>query len=349
MKTRTMLVIMTITMLLLALSTGVSAGASTDYIIAGDVDDDGRITIADVMLALQMATGSIAPDLKRADVDCNGTVDEHDALMILIMAQTAQVSVDAPEVVSDAFNATIDIYNATDLDSGQFELTFDSTVVNVTGVSSGEIGTTTIPVESWNFTNANTICVLFNLPEVTGVTGDGQLATISFTTTGEPGDTCVLELSDELLVDVEANETPAVWFGCEVAIGVPVAVNAPEVVSDTFTATIDIEDVTDMNGGQFDLTFDPAVVNVTNVSSGEINGTTVPIVDWRFMDNDTVRVLFRLAGADGVSGSGSVVTMEFAVTGSSGNTSVLDISDGMLSGTQADKIPAIWIDGKVTV
>jgi len=346
MKTSTTLVIMTITMLLLALPTGVSA----DYIIVGDVDDDGRITISDVKLALQMATGSIAPDLKSADVNCDGTVDAHDALIILTMAQTSQVSVDAPEIVSSgAFNLTIDIYDVTDLDSGQFELTFDSAVVNVTGVSSGEIGGTTIPVESWYFTKANKVCVLFNLPEVTGVTGDGHLATISFTTTGAPGDASILELSDELLVDVEANKIPALWFGCKVAIGVPVTINALEVVSDAFTATIDIEDVTDMNGGQFDMTFDPAVVNVTNVSSGEINGTAVPIVDWRFMDNDTVKVLFKLSSAGGVSGSGYVATIDFTVTGSQGDSCVLGISDGMLSDTEADKIPVIWINDEVTV
>ena len=346
MKTSTTRVTMTMTMLLLALTLPVGAA---DYIIAGDVDDDGRITIADVALALQMATGSIAPDLKRADVNHDGTIDAHDALRILMMAQTTQVSVDAPEVVSGTFDVTIDIYTATDLDSGQFDLTFDSAVVNVTGVSSGEIGGTTIPVESWNFTNAGTICVLFNLPGVAGVTGDGQIATISFETTGAPGDTGVLELSSGLLVDVGSNETPALWFGCEVAIGVPVAVNAPGVVSDAFTATVDVESITDMNSGQFDLTFDPAVVNVTNVSSGEISGTEIPIALWRFMDADTVRVLFKLSGVDGVSGTGSAATIEFALTGSQGDASVLEISDGMLVDTDAGEIAAMWADSAVAI
>ena len=326
-----------------------SAPASADYIIAGDVDDDGRITILDVVLALQMVTGSIAPDSERADVNHDGAVDAHDAFMILTMAQTTQVCVGAPEIISDAFDIGINIYDVIDLDSGQFDLTFDPAVVNVTSVSSGEIGGTTIPIDSWNFTDAGTIRVLFNLQGVAGVGGGGQIATISFETTGMAGDSSVLELSGGLLVDRGSNETPALWFGCEVAIGVPVTVNAPEVVADAFTATIDVEDVLDMNSGQFDLTFDPAVVNVTNVSSGEIGGTTVPIIDWRFMDADTVRVLFKLSGASGVSGTGSVATIEFAVSGSQGDTSVLDISDGLLSDTGAGEIPAVWIDGGVTV
>ncbi len=326
-----------------------SAPASADYIIAGDVDDDYRITISDVVLALQMATGSIAPDLKRADANHDGTIDALDALMILTMAQTTQVYVDAPEIVSDAFDVEIDIYDVTDLDSGQFDLTFDSAVVNVTDVCAGEIDGTTIPIESWNFTDADTIRVLFNPQGATGVSGEGQIATISFETMGTAVATSVLELSSGLLTDTGPNETSALWFGCEVAIGVPVAVNAPDVITEAFTATIDVDDILDMNSGQFDLTFDPNVVNVTAVNAGDVSGTTVPIVDWRFMDADTVRVLFKLSGVNGASGTGSVAMIEFAVTGSSGDTSVLDIFDGTLSDTEAGEIPAIWSDDEVTM
>jgi len=329
--------------------TAFSAPASADYIIAGDANDDCRITTTDVAIALQMAAGNIAPDQERVDVNADGTISSLDALMMLMMVQMTQVSVDTREIVANTFDVKIEIYDVTDLDSGQFDLTFDPAVVNVSGVSSGEIGGTTIPIDSWNFTDAGTIRVLFNPPEVTGVTGYGQIATVGFEITGTAGDTSVLELSHGSLVDCGLNETPALWFGCEVTIGVPVAVNAPEVITDAFTATVDVEGISDMNGGQFDLTFDPAVVNVTAVNAGDVSGTTVPIVDWRFMDADTIRVLFKLSGASGVSGTGSVATMEFAVSGSQGDTSILDISDGVLSDTGAGEIQAVWIDGGVTV
>ncbi len=326
-----------------------SVPVSADYSIAGDADDDCRITTTDVAIALQMAAGSIAPDQERVDVNSDGTISSLDAFMILMMAQMTQVSVDVPEIVSDAFDVEIDIYDVTDIDSGQFDLTFDPAVVNVTGVSSGEIDGITIPIDSWNFTDAGTIRVLFGPSEVTGVAVDGQIATISFEIVGTAGDTSVLELSHGSLVDRGLNETSALWFGCEVMIGVSVAVNAPEVITDAFTATIDVGDISDMNGGQFDLTFDPSVVNVTAVNAGDIGGTTVPIANWRFMDADTVRVLFKLSSASGVSGTGSVATIEFAVSGSQGDTNVLDISNGLLSDTGADEIPAVWIDGGVTV
>ena len=192
-----------------------SAPASADYIIAGDVNDDGRSTTVDSLLALQMSVGSVAPDLESADMNHDGNVD---ALMILLMTQTTQVCVDAPEIVSGANDFEIDIYDVTDLDSGQFDLTFDSAVVKVTGVCAGEIDGATIPIDSWNFTDAGTISVLFNLPGVTGVSGEGQIATISFEIMCVPKDTSVLDISDGVLSDTEANEILAIWTDAGVTV-----------------------------------------------------------------------------------------------------------------------------------
>ena len=191
--------------------------------------------------------------------------------------------------------------------------------------------------------------MLFKLSGADGVSGSGSLATICFEITGSQSDSSVLDISGGTLSDIDAGEIPATLNDCDVAIGVPVTVNAPEVVSGAFDATIEIENVADMNGGQFDLSFDPGVVNVTDVNNGSIDGTAVPLVDWRFMDADTIRVLFKLSGDAGVSGSGSVATIKFAVTGSQGDTSILDMTDGNLADTGADEIPATWTDDEVTV
>jgi len=324
-----------------------SAIVSADII--GDANNDGRITTADAALALQMSVGSISPDLESADVSGDGRISSLDALMMLMKSQETQVYVNAPETVSDAFNTTIEIYNAADLDSGQFDLWFDSSVVNVTGVSSGSVDGTTVPIDAWNFTDADTIRVLFNLSGVDGISGSGTIATISFEITGTVGDTSALNISDGLLVDTESDKISALWNDCDVAIGAPVEVNAPEVAADAFNATIDTTNVVDMNGGQFDLSFNSSVVNVTDVYDGNIGSTTVPLVDWRFMDADTIRVIFKLSGDDGVSGSGYVTKIGFETTGLQGDISVLDIFDGKLADTSADEIPATWTDDEVTV
>ena len=329
------------------------ASADCNTVIVGDANSDGRITTADSMLALQMSVGSITPDLESADINADGKVNSLDALMILTMAQKTQVYVNAPEVVSGAFNVTIDIYKVIDLDSGQFDLSFDPSVVNVTTVCAGNIDGTTVPISDWRFMDADTIRVLFDLPDADLVTGAGSLATINFEMTGAVKDTSVLDISNGELFDLDtySDGIPAIWNDCEVTIGVPVTVNAPEIVSDTFNATIDIEHVTDLDSGEFDLSFDPSVVNVSDIHDGDICGTTVPISDWQFMDADTIRILFDLPDADLVSGSGSLATVNFEIIGSAGDTSVLDIFNGGLFDldTYSEGIPAIWNDCEVTI
>ncbi|MCD4798060.1 MAG: cohesin domain-containing protein, partial [Methanosarcinales archaeon] len=155
----------------------------------------------------------------------------------------------------------------------------------------------------------------------------------------------------------ESNEISSLWFDDEinveipvdVIVGVPVTVNAPESVSGTFDATIDIADVTNLDSGQFDLSFDASIVNVTGVNSGSIGSTTVQLETWTLVDSDTVRVLFNLPGTTGVSGSGSLATIHFTVTGTVGDTSVLDISDGLLVDIWAEEILSTLIDDDVTV
>jgi hypothetical protein len=133
------------------------------------------------------------------------------------------------------------------------------------------------------------------------------------------------------------------------ALGTAVTVNAPEYVEGTFNVTIDVESITNFNSGQFDLSFDSHVVNVTGVADGSIGGETVPVDRWELMEEDRIRVIPDLSGIAGVNGSGYLAEIGFDVVGSRGERSVLDISDGMLVDTEADAIPAAWIDAEITV
>jgi hypothetical protein len=114
--------------------------------------------------------------------------------------------------------------------------------------------------------------------------------------------------------------------------GVTVTVNAPEYVEEgeTFVVTIDVDSVTDLNSAQFDLSFDPDVIEVNDVKEGEINGEKVPISMWPPIDAETVRVIIMMSSVEGVSGSGYLAEVEFRVNGDEGEVSVLDISEGEL-------------------
>ena len=126
-------------------------------------------------------------------------------------------------------------------------------------------------------------------------------------------------------------------------------VNAPEFVSGTFEVTIDVEDVTNLDSGQFDISFDPDVVSVVDVEPGSIDGTEVPIDMWRLMGDGIARVTFNLKGADGVSGSGYVAKIIFETKGAQGDTSTMDISEGLLVDIEALKIPADWFNDTATI
>ncbi len=137
-------------------------------------------------------------------------------------------------------------------------------------------------------------------------------------------------------------------------IDVNVSVNAPEYVSGTFEVTIDIEDVTDLDSGQFELSFDSGVVNVEEVKVGSIDDTEVPII-MRLMDDDTIRVIFNLPGAEGVSGSGYLAKIVFEVVSNPEDTTIIDLSDTSdtfergLVDISSDLITANWFNDNVIV
>ena len=134
---------------------------------------------------------------------------------------TVIVTVNAPEMVNagETFDATIDVENITDFNAAQFDLCFDSRVVNVTGVADGSLDGATIPVSIWESVDADTVRVLVSMPIGEGASGSGYLAKVSFEAVGKAGDRSELDIFDGLLVDKEAAEIPAAWIDDEVTIG----------------------------------------------------------------------------------------------------------------------------------
>ena len=265
---------------------------------------------------------------------------------------TVNVTANAPEYVLGTFDASIYVDSITDFNSGQFDMAFDSSVVNVTDVGDGYLDGETIPVSDWERLDNDTIRVILEVSGIAGVNGSGNLATIHFAVVGEVGAKSMLNISNGLLVNTEAEAILAEWINVEVTVGtmpVQVSVNAPEYVEGTFDASVDVDSVENFNSGQFDLAFDSSVVNVTDVGDGSIDGATIPVSDWERLDNDTIRVILDVSGIAGVNGSGNLATISFEVVGTAGDKSVLDISDGLLVNTEAEAIPAEWIDDEVIV
>ncbi|MGP8320218.1 MAG: cohesin domain-containing protein [Methanosarcinaceae archaeon] len=119
-----------------------------------------------------------------------------------------------------------------------------------------------------------------------------------------------------------------------------VNLNTPELVKgSTVYTTVEIINVTDLDAGQFDLSFNSSALKVVNIENGSIEGTTVP-VQWRSIDTDTVRVIFNLEGVTGISGLGQLAKIEFEVIGDGAGD--LLISNGLLGNIEANQINTDW-------
>ena len=144
---------------------------------------------------------------------------------IPVLALGTEVTVNAPEYVGEGetFEVTIDVDNIEDFNAGQFDLVFDSKVVEVKDVTDGSIDGVAIPITLWDYVDDQIIRVISWLPEDKMVRGPGYLAKIKFTVKGEEGEKIEFCLSNGKLFNatVTGGILPSNWHGANVTIGVP--------------------------------------------------------------------------------------------------------------------------------
>lgn len=127
-----------------------------------------------------------------------------------------------------------------------------------------------------------------------------------------------------------------------------------------FVDRIAVTLLTNLNSYQFDLAYDPAVIEVVGpeggpdgVTNGMIGSTPVPVAMWGYWPPGTpgkIRVLGHLPGVTGATGSGYLCDVHFHVIGPVGSMSNLAFSNGWLFNVQADPItPVTWVDSSVWV
>ena len=132
---------------------------------------------------------------------------------------------------------------------------------------------------------------------------------------------------------------------------VTVSISAPtQVATGTdFIATVNISTVTNFDATNYDVTFDSAVLQVSNVTSGLISSTTIPVDIWSVIAPGTLRVIQNVPGLSGASGSGYLSKIQFHVIGSAGSSSQINLANGVLSDTSANQIQATWANGSVQI
>ena len=130
---------------------------------------------------------------------------------------------------------------------------------------------------------------------------------------------------------------------------VTVSVENPLEVIENFTATVNIDNVSDLAMVMFNLSYDPSVIGITNVERGSDISS-----NWSLWRQDTgtagtVKV-FAFANFSGstIDGSAELARLEFTVVGEVGDRSDIDIH-GLLSDSDMGNIEAIWRASEVCV
>jgi hypothetical protein len=137
------------------------------------------------------------------------------------MAQDAvAVSINAPtEVVTGSnFTASVDIASVTDFDAGQFDVSYDESMLRLDNVTSGLIDTTEIPVVLWNKISPGTYRVIVNVPGVPGVSGSGYLAVLNFHAVSSAVSSSAINITNRFINDNLGVEITATWTGDSVAV-----------------------------------------------------------------------------------------------------------------------------------
>ena len=145
---------------------------------------------------------------------------------------------------------------------------------------------------------------------------------------------------------------------------ITVSVNAPSCVSEgaEFIASVNTTELLDLSAPQFDVTYDPAVLQLTDVTDGELDGTTIT-TEWEWVpqggqDTGHIRVLAyagtwaeweTLEEVPAATGAGSLAEIHFTVIGTACQTSDIVLSDGIVADSQAAEIPANWVNASVLV
>lgn len=140
-----------------------------------------------------------------------------------------------------------------------------------------------------------------------------------------------------------------VWLIKLASPEITVSVNNPLTISggENFTATVNIDNVSDLAIVRFKLTYDPLVIELTNVERGS------DVSDWSHWQNlektGTVEVFAfpELSGLP-ISGHAELTKFEFKVIGKVGDKSAIDIQ-GVIWNSDVEPIESKWIDSVVTV
>jgi hypothetical protein len=139
---------------------------------------------------------------------------------------------------------------------------------------------------------------------------------------------------------------------------VDVRIGAPNEVSagGNFSAWVNVSNVYHLGSADYDIIYDPNILNVASVSGGSVGGGIFPVCSWDYSPPETqgrIRIIQYLAAGKWVNGSGYMASVNFSVVGSPCNYSAIQPTPGPFCGglfnSETGNIPANWISDSVHV
>jgi len=125
------------------------------------------------------------------------------------------VNMDAPDFAAEnsVFIARVDVTRVTGFYSADYEIVFNPSVFVIGNVTSGQIASTLIPVDTWQVVTPGVIRVVQNAEELHGVSGSGYVAELHFHVIGSNSSSSEINFSNGVFNDINANQMPATWSG----------------------------------------------------------------------------------------------------------------------------------------
>jgi len=249
-------------------------------------------------------------------------------------AQSAVVVYVSPDTISvapgESFDIAVNIKRAENVYSWQFSLSWDPTVLELQEVSEGNFLNQGIyPTIFQDYVdndggNVTVVCVLRGQPRSSSASGDGTLATVTFYVK-DTGYTPLPVYNTELL-DYDYYKLPHTsedgFFQYQATVpflhvDLPSFAD-PLAAGSTFDVNITIADVANLYSWMVCLSWDPTVLNATDIQEGPLlnqNGTQATAFDVTYPEAGTVCVNCTLVSQPIVtaSGNGTLATIIFSV------------------------------------
>jgi len=239
-------------------------------------------------------------------------------LLVSTASATTVVIADSGAPLGSTVTTPIRIVNTTNLGGCEINITYNSSIVHVTGVTHGEM-----ELLAYNIDNEYT-WVYLNAINVSGQEGDAIPAYLNLTATGRDSEVSPLNITVVSLFDTSYSEMSRTVRNGSFTVQPPdVATIRIGNATGRETLPITINDAANVGSVDLTLTFNASIVNVTNVTGGDFDVTTSNL---EHVHEGWVRIGAIQAGSPGMSHNITLAEVAFSPVGSAGETCSLNLS-----------------------